>query len=113
MAALPSLLNQRAWVVGGVGAIGQGITRALLRAGATVVVNSRSDERLAVLSDALGHPERLICLNESMLPQHAGKTVASAMERVGGKLDHGTPHRPAPHIFFFFLLWCFFFCGAP
>ena len=30
-----SLLNQTAWVVGGVGVVGRGITRGLLQAGAT------------------------------------------------------------------------------
>jgi len=80
------------WVVGGVGLVGQGITRALLKAGATVVVNSRSEERLGVLADALGHPERLVPLHASMLPKDAKLTVMEAVSRTGGKLDHVVSH---------------------
>jgi NAD(P)-dependent dehydrogenase (short-subunit alcohol dehydrogenase family) len=90
--SVPTLNNSVTWMVGGVGLIGQGITRALLRAGATVIVNSRSENRLSTLSDTLGHPERLITLNKSMLPAEAEATVALAMERTGGQLDHVVAH---------------------
>ena len=52
-----TLEGQTCWVVGGAGQIGTGIVRGLLRAGATVVVNSRSGERLSALTEELGHPE--------------------------------------------------------
>lgn len=46
-----ALAGKVTWVVGGVGLIGKGICRGLLRAGSTVIVNSRSAERLSVLND--------------------------------------------------------------
>ena len=64
---LQVLANQVAWVVGGVGPIGSGLARGLLRAGATVIVNSRYQNRLDTLSEELGHPEKLLCINETMV----------------------------------------------
>lgn len=89
---LPHLRDKTVWVVGGVGKIGTGLSRAMLRAGATVIVNSRSADRLSTLTDELGHPERLIALNESMLPSEAETTVAHGMERAGGELHHVVSH---------------------
>jgi NAD(P)-dependent dehydrogenase (short-subunit alcohol dehydrogenase family) len=40
-------------IAGGTGTVGEGIVRAFLRAGATVVVPSRSEERLAALAERL------------------------------------------------------------
>jgi len=86
-----SLANQTCWVVGGVGVIGRGITRGLLKAGATVIVNSRSEERLNKLSSDLGNPERLIIAHGSLLPGSAEKTVLSLL---GGNsiLNHVVAH---------------------
>eukprot|EP00549_Striatella_unipunctata_P022833 CAMPEP_0118700856 /NCGR_PEP_ID=MMETSP0800-20121206/16858_1 /TAXON_ID=210618 ORGANISM="Striatella unipunctata, Strain CCMP2910" /NCGR_SAMPLE_ID=MMETSP0800 /ASSEMBLY_ACC=CAM_ASM_000638 /LENGTH=333 /DNA_ID=CAMNT_0006601573 /DNA_START=114 /DNA_END=1115 /DNA_ORIENTATION=- len=75
-----SLLGQTAWVVGGVGVVGRGITRGLLQAGATVIVNSRSPERLEKLKDGLGDPNNLILVHGSLLPGYASKTVADALK---------------------------------
>mmetsp|Transcript_13426 Transcript_13426/g.19753 ORF Transcript_13426/g.19753 Transcript_13426/m.19753 type:complete len:295 (+) Transcript_13426:111-995(+) len=85
-----SLVNQTAWVVGGVGVVGRGITRGLLQAGATVIVNSRSEERLENLKDNLGSPERLVTIHGSLLPGHASNTVASTLN--GIKLNHVVAH---------------------
>eukprot|EP00535_Pseudo-nitzschia_heimii_P005990 CAMPEP_0197180630 /NCGR_PEP_ID=MMETSP1423-20130617/5176_1 /TAXON_ID=476441 /ORGANISM="Pseudo-nitzschia heimii, Strain UNC1101" /LENGTH=276 /DNA_ID=CAMNT_0042630737 /DNA_START=130 /DNA_END=963 /DNA_ORIENTATION=- len=85
-----SLANQTCWVVGGVGVIGRGITRGLLKAGATVIVNSRSEERLARFSEDLGHPDRLITINGSLLPGYAGKTVRQTLDAM--PLDHVVAH---------------------
>ena len=86
--APPSLEGQFAWVVGGVGIVGAGICRGLLRAGATVLVNSRHELRLEQLSEELERPERLIVVPGSMLPEHAASTVAAGMERTGNQLNH-------------------------
>lgn len=87
-----ALTGTYAWVVGGAGVIGTGLARGLLRAGATVIVNSRHKARLEALSEDLGHPERLIPLHGSMLADEAEQTVAAAMEITGGALDHVVTH---------------------
>lgn len=87
----PSLEGSVAWVVGGVGVVGSGICRGLLRAGATVIVNSRSIDRLEGLRNSLGNPERLVTINGSMLAEGAESTVETAMQRCG-KLDHVVAH---------------------
>lgn len=85
-----SLVNQRCWVVGGVGVVGRGITRGLLQAGATVIVNSRSHERLEKLSDNLGNPERLVTVQGSLLPGYASKTVSDTLD--SAPLNHVVAH---------------------
>jgi len=85
-----SLANKTCWVVGGVGVIGRGITQGLLKAGATVIVNSRSTERLLQLSKALDHPDRLVTIHGSLLPGFASETVNQALSAV--PLDHVVAH---------------------
>ena len=85
-----SLLNQTCWIVGGVGVVGRGITRGLLQAGATVIVNSRSEERLESLKETLGNPRRLVTIHGSLLPGQASRTVADTLaER---QLNHVVAH---------------------
>ena len=91
-AAEPHLTGQVAWVVGGVGLVGQGICRALLRAGATVVVNSRFEKRLETLSEELAHPEKLVCVHGTMLPDGAADTVTRTMSMLGHRIDHVVAH---------------------
>lgn len=86
-----SLANQTCWVVGGVGVVGRGITRGLLQAGATVIVNSRSPERLEKLSDNLGNPERLVTVNGSLLPGYASRTVTDTLDPTR-RLNHVVAH---------------------
>lgn len=86
-----SLHNKTCWVVGGVGVIGRGITRALLNAGATVIVNSRSEKRLLQISDELGNPDKLITINGSLLPGYAAKTVHDTLSS-SPPLDHVVAH---------------------
>jgi len=74
-----SLINQTCWVVGGVGVIGRGITRALLQSGATVIVNSREESRLQRLQSDLGNPDRLILVPGSLLPGFAESTVEKVL----------------------------------
>mmetsp|Transcript_5929 Transcript_5929/g.5789 ORF Transcript_5929/g.5789 Transcript_5929/m.5789 type:complete len:278 (+) Transcript_5929:108-941(+) len=85
-----SLANQTCWVVGGVGVIGRGITRGLLKAGATVIVNSRSADRLTQLSKDLDHPDGLVTIQGSLLPGYASKTVKQTLD--ARPLDHVVAH---------------------
>ena len=87
-----SLAGHTAWVVGGAGPIGQGIAHGLLRAGATVVVNSRFQNRLAALSAELGNPENLITVHGSLMAGDAERTVNDALELTGGSLAHVVAH---------------------
>lgn len=90
-----SLAGQTIWVVGGVGAIGRGISRGLLQAGATVIVNSRDPERLERIQADLRHPNRLVAVDGSMkTPDLAAGTVERALAhpQVGGVLDHVVAH---------------------
>lgn len=48
-----ALTGQRVFVAGGTGEVGEGIVRQFLHAGATVIVSSRSEERLSHLRDLL------------------------------------------------------------
>jgi len=84
------LTNQTAWVVGGVGVVGRGITRGLLQVGATVIVNSRSEERLQKIQDTLGYPENLITVNGSLLPGEASYTTSRTLEKI--PLHHVVAH---------------------
>jgi len=85
-----SLVNQTCWIVGGVGVVGRGITRGLLQAGATVIVNSRSEERLETLKETLGNPLRLFTVHGSLLPGHASHTVAETL--ADRQLHHVVAH---------------------
>lgn len=85
-----SLVNQTAWIVGGVGVVGRGITRGLLQAGCTVIVNSRSEDRLNKLQESLEYPERLITVHGSLLPGLASNTVRETLENRA--LDHVVAH---------------------
>jgi len=87
-----SLEGRVAWVIGGASVVGTGLVRGLLRAGATVMCNSRHKRRLTALTRELSHPERLITLQGSMLPERAEATFAAAMERTSGRLDHVVAH---------------------
>ena len=87
-----SLEGQIAWVIGGAGLIGTGIVRGLLRAGATVLCNSRHGSRLRALSEELQSPENLVTIQGSMLPEGAEDTVAAAMELTAGRIDHVVTH---------------------
>mmetsp|Transcript_34735 Transcript_34735/g.72297 ORF Transcript_34735/g.72297 Transcript_34735/m.72297 type:complete len:297 (-) Transcript_34735:133-1023(-) len=87
-----SLAGQTAWVVGGVGVVGRGIARGLLKAGATVVVNSRSEERLERIQNELENPERLIAVHGSLLPDNgAAQTVDDTLAK-HGQVQHVVAH---------------------
>ena len=86
------LEGQVAWVVGGVGIVGSGIAHGLLAAGATVIVNSRHEQRLEKISEAMGHPARLVTVGASMLPGRAEITVEQVMDMTSNQLDHVVAH---------------------
>ena len=90
--AMRSLKGQTAWVIGGAGLIGRGIAHGLLRAGATVIVNSRHANRLTSLAEELGHPEKLVTINGSMMAGDAERTAAEALGVTGGMLSHVVAH---------------------
>ena len=81
-----------AWVIGGAGLMGTGLAHGLLRAGATVIINSRHEARLKALAVELGHPEKLVPLVGSMLPDQAENTVNQVMDITAGQLDHVVSH---------------------
>ncbi|MFG2095891.1 SDR family NAD(P)-dependent oxidoreductase [Streptomyces sp. NPDC048612] len=90
----PAPLDGKVVVVpGGTGNVGEGLVRAFLLAGATVVVPGRSRERLESLAELTG-PR----LGERLVPLHAGYgTFAEATEladRIAadhGRVDHVVP----------------------
>ena len=67
--------------------------RGLLQLGATVIVNSRSPERLTRIAKDLKYPERLVTVNGSLLPGKALDTVEEALlnHNVRG-LNHVVSH---------------------
>lgn len=87
-----SLQGQIAWVVGGVGTIGRGISRGLLEAGATVIVNSGHQSRLDRLREDLGKPQNLIGVCGTMRPSGADKLVSEVMGMTNARLNHVVAH---------------------
>jgi len=84
-----SLVNQTVWVVGGVGVIGRSITKGLLKAGATVIVNSRNSDRLTRLEKDL-QSDRLVTVQGSLLPGYAAETVSNTLG--SSSLHHVVAH---------------------
>jgi NAD(P)-dependent dehydrogenase (short-subunit alcohol dehydrogenase family) len=87
-----SLQGQIAWVVGGVGTIGRGICRGMLKAGATVIVNSGHQGRLDRLREDLGQPQNLIGVCGTMRPSGADKLVNEVMGMTNARLHHVVAH---------------------
>ena len=85
-----SLTGKTIWVIGGVGTVGRGITRGLLQAGATVIVNSRKKDRLDRIQEELEKPDRLIAIHGSLKPDFAPDTVQEALKN--RYLDHVVAH---------------------
>lgn len=87
-----SLVGKVCWVIGGSGVIGRGICRGLLQAGATVIIHSRSEERLARLSEDLDHPANLVTVRGSLLDETANNLVTQSLGLVGHELNHVVAH---------------------
>lgn len=81
-------LNGRvALVAGGAGAVGEGIVRSLLDAGATVVVPSRSAKRLRELRERLEEPERLLTVEGDVGAAEGAVQVRDRVLADAGQLD--------------------------
>ena len=91
-----NLVGQVCFVAGGVGTIGRGIARGLLRAGATVVVHSSSGSKLDGLQRALGDSggaSRLLGVRGSLTtPEAAAALQKDVQSLLGGALDHVVVH---------------------
>jgi NAD(P)-dependent dehydrogenase (short-subunit alcohol dehydrogenase family) len=92
-----NLCNQVVLVAGGIGTIGRGISRGLLRAGANVVVYSRSDAKLDQLVSELSTSDtthgRLIGMNGTMsTPEGARALHQDLTNMTGGALHHVVAH---------------------
>lgn len=83
------LRGKVALVAGGAGEVGEGIVRVFLQSGATVVVPSRSEERLANLRRRVAGAadERLVTLTASVGTEDGAATVRDAIARHCGPLD--------------------------
>ncbi|GAB7101735.1 SDR family oxidoreductase [Streptomyces phaeofaciens JCM 4814] len=68
-------------VVGGAGGVGEGITRALLVAGAHVVVTARSEAKLAEFSARIGHPQLAVRTLDLLDPKLSESVAALRSEK--------------------------------
>lgn len=86
----PSLADQTVLVAGGAGAVGQGIVRGLLAAGATVAVPSRDEARLAALDASLAPPvrDRLVTLLGTVGTPDGAAAVRDQLVARLGRVDH-------------------------
>lgn len=83
----PSLEGRVAVVAGGAGAVGEGVVRALLTAGARVAVPSRRQAGLDALAERLGRPARLVGLVGDV-----GEETGAARLRAEVEDRVGAPH---------------------
>ncbi|MGI3782356.1 MAG: SDR family oxidoreductase [Janthinobacterium lividum] len=89
-----SLLGRRVLVPGGTGAVGEGVVRAYLDAGADVVVPSRSAEKAAGLRALLGTaatPRLHLVEHDYTTFAGAGSLVATMVDLLGGVDDVVAP----------------------
>lgn len=77
-----------ALVAGGAGTVGSGIARAFLRAGATVIVPSRSAARIETLRSEAEHAGRLVGVEADVGSPEGAARVRELVERDHGQLDH-------------------------
>ncbi len=84
---MAELTGRVALVAGGAGAVGEGIVRALLGAGAQVIVPTRDADRVAALRARLGAPADLHgVVGDIGAPGGAEQVAADAVAQ-GGRLD--------------------------
>lgn len=87
--ALPDLSGRRVLVPGGTGAVGEGVVRGYLAAGADVVVPTRTRERLAEFRRVLGDAAtaRLHVVVHDYTSFAAAERLAEQMEHCLGGVD--------------------------
>lgn len=81
------LSGRVALVAGGAGAVGEGIVRSFLDAGATVVVPSRSEDRLRSLRERLEEPKGLLTLEGDVGSPEGAVRVRDRALADAGSLD--------------------------
>jgi 3-oxoacyl-[acyl-carrier protein] reductase len=84
------LEGQQVLVAGGAGEVGEGIVRQFLRAGATVIVPSRREERLEALRDQCANEatERLITHQVNLGDMASAQGFATTLQQECGALHH-------------------------
>lgn len=77
-------------VAGGAGEVGEGIARQFLHAGATVIVPSRGQDKLAALRSRLGatENEKLVTLTGSIGEEAGAAALRDEILARNGRLDH-------------------------
>jgi NAD(P)-dependent dehydrogenase (short-subunit alcohol dehydrogenase family) len=76
--------NQTVIVTGGATGIGYAIAEEFVRRGANVLLNGRTEAKLAAAADRLGEPARVASLaGDITVPANADRIVAAARERFG------------------------------
>ena len=76
--------NQTVIVTGGATGIGYGIAEEFVRRGANVLLNGRTEAKLAAAAERLGEPARVASLaGDVTAPANADRIVAAARERFG------------------------------
>jgi NAD(P)-dependent dehydrogenase (short-subunit alcohol dehydrogenase family) len=75
-------------VAGGAGEVGEGITRQLLAAGATVIVPSRSQDKLEQLKVQLRHPANLITKVADLSSLEGAERLRDELKADLGQLHH-------------------------
>ncbi len=83
------LEDTSAFIAGGAGAVGEGITRTLLDHGASVMVSSRSEAKLAALREYLGEElgERLLTIEGDLSTAEGAAAIEQSIEDHLGGLD--------------------------
>jgi NAD(P)-dependent dehydrogenase (short-subunit alcohol dehydrogenase family) len=78
--------GMRVLVAGGTGNVGRYLVRGVLAAGATVIVPSRSREKLGELERRIGreHRERFVPLVGDIADANDGERLAGTVERLDG-----------------------------
>ncbi len=82
------LIKQNVLVAGGAGEVGEGITRQLIAAGATVVVPSRSLNKLEQLKTQVDHPDQLIVKVTDVSSLEAVERLRDELKIDLGHIDH-------------------------
>lgn len=85
---MTQLAGKRILVAGGTGTVGRYLVRAALEAGATVVVPSRSREKVELLASdmAAGARDRLVCVIGDITNESDGSRVISEAGRIDGAI---------------------------